>query len=119
MIIASQYQVSLLWCTCLFSIECLLCIKCENASRRYQPGESHRRGLLCEYENRWIVCSSNAGAGDGDKLEKSTCFQDIVPRPDLEDLLSAQSGDIYVAIARFLPAHTATAGQLQTPGCSH
>ena len=42
-----------------------------------------------------------------------------VPRPDSEDLLSAQSGDIYVATARFLPAHTATAGQLQTPGCSH
>ena len=27
-------------------------------------------------ESQWIVCSSNAGTEDGDKLEKFNCFQD-------------------------------------------
>ena len=37
-----------------------LCLKCESASRCFQPGEGLSRGLLSDCENRWIVCSSSS-----------------------------------------------------------
>ena len=38
----------------LFSVLSSACLKCEIASRVFQPGES----FLCDSENGWIVCSS-------------------------------------------------------------
>ena len=39
----------------LFSVLSSACLKCEIASRVFQPGES----FLCDSENGWIVCSSS------------------------------------------------------------
>ena len=35
------------------------CLKCESASKCFQPGGGPNRGLLRHCENRWIVCSSS------------------------------------------------------------
>ena len=58
---ASQFHVYLPWGQCPFSIVSWQCLKCESASRHFQPGEGPSRGLLSDCENRWMVCSSSAG----------------------------------------------------------